>query len=111
MDAVRHLARNWERWGDSVDGILGELQERRSETARLADELRESRTDQAQTRRELDAKAEALKRLETAYAALAQERQALHSALGELQERHDALLQDRRFAIEHLEAALERLRS
>ena len=73
----------WERAGDSVEGLLGELQARRGEIARL----------------------------ETAYAALVQERETLLASLAELRDRHDALLRDRRFAIDRLEAALHRLRS
>ena len=83
MHALRQLVRSWERAGHSVEGLLGELQARRGEIARL----------------------------ETAYAALAQERETLLATLAELRERHDALLRERRFAIDRLEAALTRLRS
>ena len=111
MDAARQLLRNWERWGDSVDGLLGELRERRAEIARLAGELRESRAIQARTGQEHDARAEAWTRLEAAYADLVRERDALQGAFEELRQRHDALLRDRRYAIDRVEAALHRLRS
>ncbi|MGH7358477.1 MAG: hypothetical protein ACREJR_06665, partial [Candidatus Rokuibacteriota bacterium] len=111
MDAARQLVRNWERWGDSVDGLLGELRERRAEIARLAGELRESREIQARTSQELDARAEASTRLEAAYADLVRERDALQGAFEELRQRHDALLRDRRYAIDRVKAALHRLRS
>ena len=96
--------------GDSVDGLLGELRERRGEIARLAGELRESRAIQARTNQEHDARAEAWTRLEAAYADLVQERDALLGAF-EAPQRHDALLRDRRYAIDRVEAALHRLRS
>jgi Type II secretion system (T2SS), protein E, N-terminal domain len=75
--------RSWERAGGSVKGLLGELQARQGEIARL----------------------------ETAYTALVQERETLLASLAELRDRHDALLRDRGFAIGRLEAALHRLRS
>jgi chromosome segregation ATPase len=111
MEPIRQLARHWERWADSVEGLLGERLERRGEVARLAVELEESRAAHARTKLKLEAKDQAIARLEAAHAALAQEHETLRSAVAELQERHDALLRDRRYAIDHLEAALQRLRS
>ena len=75
--------RSWERAGDSVEGLLGELQARHAEIARL----------------------------EAAYAALVQERETLLASLAELRDRHDTQLRDRRFATDRLESALRRLRS
>jgi hypothetical protein len=111
MEGIRQVARTWERWADSVETLLRERPERRAEIVRLTAELEESRVAHARASRELEAKADALTALEAAYAALAQERDALRGSLRELQERHDALLRDRRFAIDRLEAALQRLRS
>lgn len=110
MDAIRQLARNWERWTDAVEALLRERLERRAEIERLAGELRESRTALARTSQELQAKAQVLTRLEMAHAAVLQEREALGRSLCELRERHDALLRDRQFAIDHVSAILRRLR-
>jgi hypothetical protein len=111
MEPIRQLARHWERWADSVEGLLGERLERRGQVARLAVELEESRAAHARTKLKLEAKDQALTRLEAAHAALAQEHETLRGLVAELQERQDALLRDRRYAIDHLEAALQRLRA
>jgi hypothetical protein len=110
IEPLRLLTRNWERWADSVEGLLGERLERRGELARLAVELQDSRAAHARVIVKLEAKTEALTRLEAAHAALVQEREALRSSLAELHERHAAALHDRQFVIEHLEAVLQRLR-
>jgi hypothetical protein len=110
MDAIRQLARNWERGVDAVESLFRERLERRAEINGLAGELQESRTALARTSRELEAKAEALTRLELAYAAALQETEALERSLGDLRERHDALLRDRQFVIDHVEAILRRIR-
>ena len=110
MEAVRQLARNWERRVDAVEALLRERLERRSQIERLTGELRETRAALARASQELDAKTQALARLEMAHATLLRDREALGRSLSDLQERHDALLQDRQFAIERVGAALRRLR-
>ena len=111
MEPIRQLARHWGRWADSVEGLLGERLERRGEVARLAVELEESRAAHERTKLSLEANDQALSRLEAAHAALAQEHETLRAAVAELRERQDALLRERGYAIDHLEAALQRLRS
>jgi hypothetical protein len=111
MEPIRQLTRHWERWADSVEGLLGERLERRGEIARLAVELEESRAAHERTKLELEAKDQALSRLEAALAALAREHETLGATVAELRERHDALIRERGYAIDHLEAALQRLRS
>ena len=110
MEAIRQLARNWERRADSVEALLRERLERRSQIERLTGDLGENRAALARASQELDAKAQALARLEIAHAALLRDREALVRSLSDLQERHDALLHDRQFAIERVDAALRRLR-
>jgi chromosome segregation ATPase len=110
MEAIRQLARNWERRVDAVEALLRERLERRSQIERLTGDLQENRAALARTGQELDAKTQVLGRLEIAHAALLRDNEALERSLRELQERHDALLQDRRFAIERVGAALRRLR-
>jgi hypothetical protein len=111
MEPIRQLARHWERWADTVEGLLGERLERRGEVARLAVDLEESRAAHERTKLKLEARDQALSRLEAAHAALAREHETLRAAVAELQERHDALIRDRGYAIDHLEAVLQRLRS
>lgn len=110
MEAIRQLARNWERRADAVEALLRERLERRSQIERLTGDLGENRAALARASQELDAKAQALARLEIAHAALLRDREALVRSLSDLQERHDALVHDRQFAIERVDAALRRLR-
>jgi MshEN domain len=110
MEAIRQLARNWERRVDAVEALLRERLERRSEIERLTGELRQHQAALARTSQELEAKTQVLARLEMAHAALLRDRETLGRSLSDLQERHDALLQDRHFAIERVGAALRRLR-
>jgi hypothetical protein len=111
MEPIRQLARHWERWADSVEGLLGERLERRGEVARLAVELEESRAAHERTKLKLEAKDQALSRLEATHAALTREHETLRATVTELRERHDALIRERGYAIDHLEAALRHLRS
>lgn len=111
LEAVRQLARSWERGIDAVEALLRERAERRAELERLADELRESGRLLARTRGELEARAQALARLRTAHAALLEEREALGHRLAELQARHDALLGEHRLAMDQIDAVLRRLRA
>ena len=111
MDAIRQLARSWERSVDAVDSLMHERGEGRAEIERLSGELRECRAALAEAQRELDAKTEALTRLEATYDAVARERDALGHALAALRTRHDALLEERKLAIEQLTAVLRRLTS
>ena len=110
MEAIRQLARNWERRADAIEALLRERLERRSQIERLTGDLQESRAALVRTSQELDAKTQVLARLETVHAALLQDRAALGRSLRDLQTRHEALLQDCQFAIERVGAALRRLR-
>jgi hypothetical protein len=110
LDAIRRVARSWERKVDAVDALLRERLERGAEIERLDRELRENRSALARTREELEAKAEALRRLELTHAAVLRERTALERSLEDLQERYGALLRDHEFAIDRVSAALRRLR-
>lgn len=111
METVRQLTRSWEGWADSIEALLRERPARQTELERLADDLAESRAAHARTLQELSTKAEALTGLEAAHAAAVQEGDALRDALADLQEQHAALLRDREFAVDHLEAALRRLKT
>jgi hypothetical protein len=111
MDAVRQLARNWERSIDAVEALLRDRLQGRAEIERLSGELHESRAALAHASRELETKASALTRLEATHAVVLRERETLERSLADIRERHDALLRDREFAIDHVSAALRRLRS
>jgi chromosome segregation ATPase len=111
IEGIRQLARNWERWADSVETLLGERLERQSELSNLTDELQASRDALARASLELEAKSAALARLEATHAAVVRDREALRRALGELRERHDMMLRDRQAAIDCLEAAIRTLKS
>ena len=111
MGAVRQVARTWERWADSIDALLREQPARQTEIERLAGDLAETRAAHTRTLQELSTKAEALTRLEAAHAAAVQQGNTLRGALADLRERHAALVRDREFAVDHLEAALRRLKS
>jgi hypothetical protein len=111
MDAIRQLARSWERSIDAVESLFAERREERAEIERLSGQLRESRAALEHAHRELEARARALTTLEAAHATALQERDALGRALADLRERHDALLREREFTIDRVTEALRRLRS
>jgi hypothetical protein len=109
MEQIRHVARNRERWTDTIEAPPHERPERRAEIERLTGELEEARAALARTNLDLEAKTQALARLETTHAAVLQENAHLERALSDLRERHAALLQDRQFAIDRVSEALRQL--
>jgi hypothetical protein len=111
LDAIRSLARSWERSIHAVEGLIHERSQGQAEIDQLSGELRESRAALADANQELEARGRALAALEASHAAVLRERDALDRALADLREQHASLLRDREFAIDHVSEALRRLRS
>jgi hypothetical protein len=111
LDAIRSLARSWERSIHALEGLIHERSEGQAEIERLSGELRESRAALAHADQELEARGQALAALEASHAAVLRERDALDRALADLREQHAALLRDREYALDRVTEALRRLRS
>ncbi len=110
-DPLRARTSNWQRRMDTVETLLHEREERRSEVGRLLGELREGHAAITRARRELEVKASALARLEQAHDALLRRNQALERSLAQLEERQATLLRDREQMLQRVESVLRRLTS